>query len=97
MSKKNIPVININPPNGGPQRPLNDVPEDQPVYSCYTGELIGYGGVPHETITDAPLGQHNGHYRVVQYNQSNGLYLAYRDTPQQPQINHRPSNGYYYW
>ncbi len=45
MPKKYIKCFPINSPNGGPQQPPMIIPKDQPVYSDYTGELIGYGPI----------------------------------------------------
>lgn len=55
MSKKsnNVPVFDLNKPFGGPQKPIT-INNNQPVYSSYTGELVGYGNVPKGTICDAP-------------------------------------------
>jgi len=45
MPKRNIPVFDLNVPNGGLQKPIV-IPNDAPVHSSYTGTLIGYGPQP---------------------------------------------------
>lgn len=37
-----------------------DISSSTPIYSHYTGKLIGYGSIPQGTICDAPHG--NSHY-----------------------------------
>lgn len=39
------------------------IPDDAPVYSDYTGNLIGYGPVPWGTMSDAPVG-HKMHDKI---------------------------------
>jgi hypothetical protein len=40
--KGTIPAFNINTPDGGPQKPVA-IPSTQPIFSSYTGSLIGTG------------------------------------------------------
>jgi hypothetical protein len=35
------------------------VPPDAPVYSDYTGNLVGYGPIPFGILSDAPVGHKN--------------------------------------
>jgi hypothetical protein len=48
----------VNEPNGGPQRPIT-LPSDKPIYSTYTGNLVGYGTISKGTMSDAPEGHPN--------------------------------------
>jgi hypothetical protein len=81
MSKKSgyIPAFNINTPHAGPQGPPLTVPPDQPVYSSYTSNLIGYGPIPWGTPTDAPI--ENVHYgkdfHVIEYVPANDSWMAH--------------------
>ena len=56
--KKNIPVFDGGAP-GVPQRQNMTIGPDDPVYSVYTGEVVGYGNIPVGTPGDAPVGHHN--------------------------------------
>lgn len=47
-NKPHIPVKSIGKPNGGPPPPIDSVPDDKPVYSLYTGNLVVYGNIPWE-------------------------------------------------
>lgn len=74
-----VPVYNLNIPGGGPQGPPMFVPSDSAVYSSYTGGLVGYGGVPHGTMNDAPPSHPNfgNPFHVVEFNPANGSYMAH--------------------
>ena len=74
-----IPVFNLNVPNGGPQMPMV-MPMDAPVYSTYTGNLIGYGPMPIGLISDAPIGHrnHDKPFHVIEYNPVNKSYMMHR-------------------
>ncbi len=76
---KNIPVKNINVPNGGVPPPIFGVPDDKPVYSSYTGRLIGYGNIPFGTKNDALPGDPNcgGNFHVVEFNPANQTFMAH--------------------
>ena len=104
MSKKLDFAYNVNIPGGGDQGPPIKISEDQPIYSSYTGQLIGYGGIPYGTICDAQVGtrNHGMTYHAIVYNPLNNSYMAHRDNSyqvayQQSQRNRRPSHGYLYW
>jgi len=79
MSKKNVPMFNINVPGGGLQKPITTIAPGTPIHSSYTGELIGHGGVQRGTISDAPPGNKNygKPYHVVEYNPCNDSYMAH--------------------
>ena len=81
MSKKikYIPVKSINVPNGGLQMPPPSITSETPVYSTYTGNLIGYGPIPKGTLCDAPVTERNygKPYHVVVYNPLNESYMAH--------------------
>jgi hypothetical protein len=59
MSKNNIPVYNLNMPNGGIQKPVTDFTNNTPVYSSYTGNLVSNGPIKVGTLSDAPVGHKN--------------------------------------
>ena len=42
---RTIPVFELNTPHGGAQRPIS-IPDNEPIYSTYTGELAGNGFIP---------------------------------------------------
>ena len=69
----------MNVPGGGPQGSPIIIPDNQPVYSSYTGELIGYGPTGRGVISDAPIGHPNygKDFHVVEYNEVNGSYMAH--------------------
>jgi hypothetical protein len=76
---ENIPVYDMNEPNAGPQKPAI-ISNDTPVYSCYTGKLIGYGSIKKYSIkTDAPFGSPNydKYFHVIQYNPANGSWMSH--------------------
>lgn len=53
-----------------------DVPENVPIYSKYTGDLIGFGSVPWNTPTDDPTGKNPTYHGGVYYaNGPNGPYV----------------------
>jgi hypothetical protein len=81
---KNIPVFNINVPYGGPQ-PAAFVTSDTPIFSSYTGNLIGYGPIGWGTPNDAPIGNHNygKPFHVIEFNPSNNSYMAHGYMPTQ--------------
>jgi hypothetical protein len=76
---KNIPTFNINVPGGGPQKIVTNIDPNIPIYSSFTGKLIGYGGLPRGTISDAPPGNKNygKPYRVIEYNPCNDSFMAH--------------------
>ena len=76
--KDYIPVHNLNYPNGGaPSAP--PITNSTPVYSSYTGNLIGSGNIPYSTTCDAPAGHPNygKDYHAVIYNPANNSYMAH--------------------
>ncbi|BCS82492.1 hypothetical protein QLL95_gp0360 [Cotonvirus japonicus] len=79
MSKKYVPVYNLNVPNGGMQGPPLTVPSDKPVHSSYTGELIGYGPIPRGMMSDAPIGHpnHGKDFHVIEYNPCNESWMMH--------------------
>lgn len=80
MSSNYIPVYSLNVPNGGVPGKVFISP-NTPVYSSYTGELIGYGQIPRNSImTDAPFGhsRHGKPFHVVVKNPVNDTYMAHR-------------------
>lgn len=84
MSKNgNVPVFNLNVPNGGPQGPPLQVPPDQQVYSSYTGNLVGVGPIPYGTPTDAPPGHphHGTNFHVIEFSPSNESWMIHRTPP----------------
>ncbi len=68
-----IPIVNL----GGSQQPAV-ITNSTPVYSCYTGELIGSGPIPIGTICDSPPGSGmNGQpYHVIEA-APNGTFMAF--------------------
>ncbi len=79
MSKK-LPVYSINVPNGGNQQPIT-IPANAPVYSSYTGKLVGYGPQPFGMPCDAPQGHPNNgkNYHVIINNPVNGSWMMHRN------------------
>lgn len=77
MSKK-LPVYTINVPNGGTQRPVN-IPTNAPIYSSYTGNLVGHGSQYCGTLCDAPKGHanHGKNFHVVVNNPANGSWMIH--------------------
>jgi hypothetical protein len=73
-----IPVHDLNAPHGGPQQPAS-VGNNQPVYSSYTGNLVGYGPIPKGTQSDAPPGNpnHAKPYHVIVLNPANQSYMSH--------------------
>ena len=73
-----VPCFSLNVPNGGPQQPVG-ITKETPIYSSYTGRLIGYGPLKFGTPTDAPIGHknHGTDFHVVEYNPCNGSYMAH--------------------
>lgn len=80
MSKKTVPVYNLNVPNGGAQGPPMSVPDDTPVYSSYTGNQVGIGNIPVGTVSDAPTGHPNygKPFHVIEHNPCNGSFMIHR-------------------
>lgn len=78
MSKKTIPTFDINTPGGGEQKTVN-ITKDDPVYSSYTGNLIGYGPIGYGVRTDAPLGHPNygKSYHVIEHVSVNNSWMAH--------------------
>jgi hypothetical protein len=79
-----IPVYNINVPYGGMQQPAF-VSADTPVFSSYTGNLIGHGMINHGMRNDAPIGHGNygKSFHVIEYNPANNSYMAHGYQPRQ--------------
>ncbi len=75
---KHVPVYNLNVPGGGPQTPVA-ILSNTPVYSSYTGNLIGYGPLQTGVRCDAPIGNpnFNKNYHVVEYNPANQTFMAH--------------------
>ena len=75
---KNIPVYNVNKPNGGPQQPAFIAP-DQRIFSSSTGNLVSIGPIPYGTMGDAPAWHPNygKPFHVVEVDQ-NGDYMTHR-------------------
>lgn len=78
MPKKFIPNYSTNVPYRGIQKPVS-IGEDEPVYSSYTGEKIGYGPIPYGVPTDAAEGQSGfgKNYHVIVLNSANGKWMAH--------------------
>jgi hypothetical protein len=78
MSKKTVPVHNLNVPNGGPQNPIT-IPSNAPVHSSYTGNLLGYGPQPTGVKCDAPRGHPNygKDFHVIEYNPANNSWMEH--------------------
>ena len=76
---QNIPVYSTNIPGGGPQQPCTDFTSSTPVYSTYTGELVGYGPIAKGTICDAPVGhfKYGQPYHVIELTPTNNAYMAH--------------------
>lgn len=74
-----IPVHPFNYPGGGIPGPAPPVTPSTPVYSNYTGELIGYGPIAKGTPNDAPSGnpQYNGPFHVIQYDVKSCNFIAH--------------------
>ena len=78
MSKNHLPTFCINVPNGGYQQTVTIGP-NEPVYSQYTGNLIGYGPMNFGVPNDAPKGnpQYGGVYHVINKNPCNNSWIAH--------------------
>lgn len=74
-----VPVWSINVPFGGPQVNQIELSTETPVYSTYTGNLIGYGPIPKGVISDAPPGHpnHGKPFHVVEYNPANQTFMVH--------------------
>lgn len=74
-----VPVFNLNVPGGGLQGPPMSISQSTPVYSSYTGDLIGNGPIAKGTPNDAPIGHKNygKPFHVVEYNPANDTYMAH--------------------
>lgn len=72
-----IPCYNLGAPGipGG----LIQITPNTPIYSSYTGDLIGYGSIPIGTICDAPRNnqKYNQPFHVIEKD-SNGNFMAHR-------------------
>nr|AEX63219.1 hypothetical protein mv_R1017 [Moumouvirus Monve] len=79
MKFKYIPAYNINGTNNIPL----SVPDNVPVYSMYTGNIIGFGNIPWGTLTDAPAGhkKHGKKFYIIAYNPEYDLWLAHSNIP----------------
>lgn len=75
---KHVPVYSINVPNGGIQQSVT-VNNNTPIYSSYTGNLIGYGGIQIGTPNDAPSGHPNygKSFHVIEYNPANNSFMGH--------------------
>src|SRR3989338_1842808 len=96
---KFIPCYEIPLPNSNIQKSQITIKNDEPVYSCYTSQLIGYGPIPYGTKTDA-LPIHNGYgkdYHVVEliYGKNGQYYSAHRVNNPSNQIDnsHKQTNN----
>lgn len=78
-----VPTFNINVPNGGMQGPRIVIPQNQPVFSSYTGKFVTNGPVPYGVQCDAPIGNPNygKNFHVVEFNPVNRSFMAHRITP----------------
>jgi len=78
MSQKNIPVFNLNTPNGGHQMPVT-IPVGQPIHSVYTGNQVGVGFIPFGTPGDAPPGHLNYgmNFHCITFNPVNNSYMVH--------------------
>ena len=78
MPKGNVPVHNINVPGGGIQQPMS-IPANAPVYSSYTGNLVGYGPQPFGVRCDAPQGHPNfgQNFHVIVHNPANNSFMEH--------------------
>ena len=79
MSNKFIQAFNINVSNGKDQKPPFIVPYDQPVYSTYTGNFIGYGPIPKGTMSDTPI-WHKNHgkpFHVIDVNPTTNDHMMH--------------------
>lgn len=82
----NIPVFNINIPGGGSQQRVF-IDENTPVYSSYTGQLVGYGPIQRNQImTDAPRGhpRHGQYFHVIEFNPVNGSHMVHHNCNSYP-------------
>ena len=75
-----IPCWSINTPGAGSQGPPMVISNHQPVYSTYSGVLVGHGPIPYGMPGDAPAYHPNygKDFHVVEYNPANGSYMAHR-------------------
>ena len=75
---KHIPVYDLNKPDGGNQIPVSLGP-NTPVYSTYTGRLVGYGPIPYGVPGDAPLGHDNYglNFHVVTYSRTDNSFMVH--------------------
>jgi len=80
MNGNYVPVYNLNIPGGGLQGPPMVISPITPVYSSYTGNLVGYGPLEKGTPNDAPKGHpnYNKSFHVVEFNPVNQSYMAHR-------------------
>lgn len=79
MKLKYIPVYNIDDANGK----IFTVPDDIPVYSMYSGGLIGYGDILWGTLNDAPFGhkKYGKKFYLIAYNPEYNTWIAHSDIP----------------
>ncbi|AQN67972.1 hypothetical protein [Saudi moumouvirus] len=79
MKLKYIPAYNID----GTNTEILSVPDDIPVYSMYTGNIIGFGNILWGTLTDAPIGhkKHGEKFYVIVYNPEYNMWLAHSNIP----------------
>ena len=82
MHGNHVPVYNLNVPYGGLQGPPMIISPTTPVYSSYTGDLVGYGPLAQGTPNDAPKNHPNykKNFHVVEYNPANNSYMAHAPT-----------------
>lgn len=76
-----IPIHNLNVPNGGLQQPA-PFSSTTPVYSSYTGNLIGKGPIQTGKVkTDVTAGHsaYDKTFNVIVYNPANNSHMAYYD------------------
>jgi hypothetical protein len=78
MNKSNIPVKDLNVPDGGYQKQIT-LTCDTPIYSSYTGKLVSHGGIPWGTISDAPSWNENYKkaFHVIEFNPANSSFMVH--------------------
>lgn len=76
--QKYLPVENRNVPDGGiPQKMV--IPEEQRVYSSFTGKHVWTGPMPRGIMGDAPPGHQlfGKPFHVVVYSQVDGSFMVH--------------------
>lgn len=77
-NSNSLPVFSLNVPGGGQQQPVTIQP-NTPIYSSYTGDLIGYGNQPYGVKCDAAPSHKNygKDFHVIDYNPANGSHMMH--------------------